>query len=152
MNTDFLTNLPENVRLGVLDGRGIALRRPSWDCDWYWGFGYLGNWDCHFHLNGLESMDSECYRKNLFDQLKVFFGDSLTIKDDKLLWKFCEIVTTIYTLREAAEVFYRGGSNYSSNPDKPSLVNKDYTQHINETLIPMQIMSLYKVLKDAKTY
>ena len=52
MNTDFLTNLPENVRLGVLDGRGIALRlgvldgrgialrRPSWDCDWYWGFGY----------------------------------------------------------------------------------------------------------------
>ena len=70
MNTDFLTNLPENVRLGVLDGRGIALRRPSWDCDWYWGFGYLGNRDCHFHLNGLESMDSECYRKNLFDQLK----------------------------------------------------------------------------------
>ena len=141
---------PANFRMGVRHGRGISLRRPSFDCDWYWGFGYLGNTQCHYHLNSLETMDWQndgLRDKNLFDQLKIHFGDSLTIKDDADLWKFCEIVTTIYTLKEAAELFCHGGSNYSTNPDKDFLKDDAMYLRIVKEMIPAQIASLYRVLE-----
>ena len=147
MDTTFLDSIPANVRLGVHHGRGISLRRPSWDCGWYWGFGYLGNRSCHFHLSGLDVFDSSLSNKNMYDQIKLFFGDSLTIKDDKALWKFCEIVRTIYSLKESAEVFGRGGSHFTSNPDAKSIKNPELVTHINEVLIPMQIRTLYQVLQ-----
>lgn len=31
----------------------IYLSKHSWDCKWYWGFGYLGNNSCHWHMEGL---------------------------------------------------------------------------------------------------
>lgn len=141
---------PANFRMGTYHGRGINLRRPSFDCDWYWGFGYLGNRDCHYHLDSLETMDwqNDAMRnKNLFDQLKIHFGDSLTIKDDADLWSFCEIVTTIYTLKEAAELFNRGGSNYTTNPDRGLLTDWTMEEKINKEFIPTQIASLYRILE-----
>ena len=131
--------------IGVMDGRGILLRVPSFDCGWYWGFGYLGNKNCHFHLNHLESMNPSLANKNLYDQLIGMFGDSLTIPKD-VLWKFCEIVQTIYTLKEAAKVFGRGGSHYTTNPDAGALKIPEYVSHINDDLIPMQIRSLWALL------
>lgn len=139
----------KDFRIGVLDGRGVALRVPSFDCDWYWGFGYLGNRDCHFHLNWLESMDDKLNNKNLFDQLKGLFGDSLTIPD-KNLWQFCEIVKTIYSLKDAAEVFGRGGSHYTTNPDAEAIKDTDIVEKINVHLIPMQIRTLWKLLEECK--
>ena len=139
---------PKNVKLGVVDGRGVMLRRPSFDCDWYWGFGYLGNSQCHYHLDGLASMEwknKDIQGKNLFDQMKIHFGESLVL-NDKSLWKFCEIVTTIYTLCKTAEVFNRGGSHFTTNPDAELLKHPEMWTHINEVLIPAQIASLYKVL------
>ena len=135
----------KDFRIGVMDSRGVMLRVPSFDCGWYWGFGYLGNRDCHFHLDHLDSMDSKLANKNLYDQLIGLFGDSLTIPKDRL-WTFCEIVKTIYTLKEAAEVFGRGGSHYTQNPDKNALTVPEYVRHINDELIPMQIRSLWALL------
>jgi hypothetical protein len=83
----------------------------------------------------------------MFDQLKIMFGESLTIPDASL-WTFCEIVKTIYTLKKAAEVFYLGGSHTSQNPDKDTLKNPEYVEHINAVLIPMQIHSMYKILAE----
>lgn len=143
-SNQFKTQL-KDFRIGVMGGRGVMLRVPSFDCGWYWGFGYLGNRDCHFHLDHLDSMDSKLANKNLYDQLIGLFGDSLTIPKDRL-WTFCEIVKTIYTLKEAAEVFGRGGSHYTQNPDKNALIVPEYVRHINGELIPMQIRSLWALL------
>jgi hypothetical protein len=147
MDTSFLNDLPKNVYLGSSPGiGGVFLRRPSWDCGWYWGFGYLGN---HFHLDGLDFMGSALSNKSLYDQIKAFFGDSLSIKDDKALWKFCEVAKTIYTLKESACLFQLGGAHYSTNPDKEALQIPEYVKHINEVLIPLQIRTLYAILKSS---
>lgn len=135
----------KDFRIGTINGHYVMLRVPSFDCGWYWGFGYLGNRYCHFHLDRLEFMDPELANKNLYDQLIGLFGDSLTIPREKL-WTFCEIVKTIYTLKEAAEVFGRGGSHYTKNPDKDALTIPEYVSHINNVLIPMQIRSLWELL------
>lgn len=109
----------------------------------------LGNLDNHFHLDSLDFMDSKLSNKNLFDQIKAFFGNSLTITDDKALWKFCEVAKTIYTLKRTAELFRLGGSHYSTNPDKEALQIPEYVKHINEVLIPLQIRTLYGILKSS---
>lgn len=139
-------NTLKDFRIGTRYGRGILFRVPSFDCDWYWGFGYLGNSQCHFHLDGLAVMDEDCANLNMFDQLKKFFGDSLTITDDKDLWKFCELSKTIYTLKSTAELFHRGGSHYTSNPDANSIKNPEIENHINCVLIPSQIRHLWTIL------
>lgn len=140
---------PANFRLGSVHGCGILLRRPSFDCNWYWGFGYVGNRGCHYHLDSLHTMDwqnKEMQNKNLYDQLKLHFGDTLTITNDRDLWTFCEIVRTIYTLRKMADLYHLGGSHFTTNPDAELLKNPDEWKRINEVLIPAQIASLYAIL------
>lgn len=140
---------PANFRLGSVHGRGILFRRPSFVCNWYWGFGYLGNRDCHYHLDSLYTFDwqnKDMQNKNLYDQLKLHFGDTLTITDDRDLWKFCEIVRTIYTLRKTAELYHLGGSHFTTNPDAELLKNPEEWKRINEVLIPAQFASLYTIL------
>lgn len=115
--------------LGIVSNENIYLRPPSWDGDWYWGFGYLGNRNCHYHLDGLNR------NRNLYDALKEHFGDTLTIPE-KYLWKFCELVKTTYALKEAAEVLGRGGSHYSNNPCRELIKNTSEVERINNIVLP----------------
>ena len=133
------TTFVEKYLIGKIDGENIYLSAPSWDCDWYWGFGYLGNRDCHYHLDGLNK------DKNLFDALREHFGDSLTINEDKL-WTFCELIATFYTLKESAEVFGRGGSHYTKNPIQDLLIDEEKTKEINDIILPALFTELDKLL------
>ena len=36
------TNFKKKYLLGYINNESIYLSPPSWDCNWYWGFGYLG--------------------------------------------------------------------------------------------------------------
>lgn len=143
---NFSDNLKQ-VQIGTYHNRPVWLRVPSFDCGWYWGFGYLGNTQCHFHLDGLAAMEPKLSGKNLYDQLVEMFGETLTIPREKL-WKFCEIVKTVYTLKEAAALFGLGGSRYTTNPDSDKITITEYSDRINNELIPLQIQSLWRLLTD----
>lgn len=133
---------PKNFNIGTKYGRGIMLRRPSFDCDWYWSVGYLGNSDTHYHVKNVEDKQNLC----MFDRFKLHFGASLRITDDKDLWLFCEIMTSLYQLKETAELLHRGGMHQTKNPDQELLKNEELYLHFVKVLIPAQIDSLYKVL------
>ena len=62
------------------------------------------------------------------------------------LWTFCEVVQTIYHLRETAEVLGRGGSHYTTNPCADLIKNPDEVKRINEVLIPKLIDEMYIAL------
>lgn len=126
--------------IGKNNGERIFLSPPSWNCGWYWGFGYLGNKNCHYHVDGL-SKD-----KNLFDAFKEHFGDSLMLRDSQL-WTACELFSTFYILKETAEVLGRGGAHYTTNPCKDVIINTDETKRINEVVLPAVFDELYKVLE-----
>jgi hypothetical protein len=72
------------ILLGKNNGQDIYLSPPSWDCGWYWGFGYLGNNNCHYHLSGLNKGKNQ----NLFDAIKEHFGDSFKLKNDNQILHF----------------------------------------------------------------
>ena len=122
----------DKVLIGKVDDKNIYLSAPSWDCDWYWEFGYLGNNHCHYHVDGL----IEKHNANLFDALKKEFGDTLTIKDDEKLWLFCELMQTAYTLKETAELIGRGGSHYTTNPFAELIKNTAEVERINTKVLP----------------
>lgn len=145
----------EKTLLGVHDGKKIYLSRPSWDCNWYWGFGYLGNKDCNYHVEGLKTIESYNFEKqvwqhefvNLHDGFKKHFGDSFVVKNDKDIWTLSELFETFYTLREAAEILGRGGSHYTTNPCKDTIINKGEVERINNIVLHAIFDEIYKILE-----
>ncbi len=131
----------EKVTLGIRksDGRIIHISKPSFDCGWYWGFGYLGNRDEHYHLSGFANGRNI----NMYDALKADY--SLNPKIENNLWEFCELVTTAYALKTTAEVLGRGGSHYCTNPLADLIINKDEVKRINEKLLPAIFNALNEI-------
>lgn len=152
---ELVREYPKYVKIGTSsrwDG-DMFIECPSWDCDWYWGFGYLERWnnrtrDIDFHTH----MDS-CFRENKdgrscnwFDGMKDLLDGGDVFTSDKDRWRFLEVVNTIYKLKETAEVFGRGGSHYTNNPCSELIKNHDEVRRINCELIPALIDEMYKIL------
>ena len=126
--------------LGIVDGEKMYLSAPSWDCGWYWGFGYLGNRNCHYHVDGLMK-DTD-----LYTGFKDHFGDSFIIKESDI-WTIAELFKTFYTLKECAEVLGRGGSHYTANPISEIITNKSEVERINNVVLPAIFDEIYKVIE-----
>lgn len=123
------------------DGHKIYITQPSWDCGWYWSFGYLGNRNEHYHLDGYANGRNI----NMYDALKEDYDLAPAIEEN--LWKFCELAKTAYTLKETAEVLGRGGSHYTTNPLAALIKNQDEVKRINEKVLPAifnELAELYK--------
>lgn len=139
------------------DNAKIWFDVPEWQCGWYWGFGYLGNKNEHYHLDGYSKKDYHIKDENgkfhfiRGDRNENMFG--CLINDYELapaikanLWQFCEIAKTIYTLKETAEVLGRGGSNFTTNLCKDEIVNKKEVHRINSVVIPKLLIKLREVM------
>ena len=148
-----LSNYPKKIYIGKKDSESIYLSAPSWDCGWYWRFGYLGNKNCHYHVDGLTkhekyNFEKKCFEyefTNLYDGFKKQFGDSLIV-DDKNLWTLCELFKTFYTLKETANVLNTGGSHYTTNPCADIITNKVEAKRINDVVLPQLFEHIYKIL------
>ena len=159
MNTQnkTLSNYPSKIYIGKNNDEKIYLSAPSWDCNWYWGFGYLGNKNCHYHIDGLTkhenyNFEKKCYEyefTNLFDGFKKHFGSSLIVRDSQL-WTLVELFSTFYKLRETAEVLGRGGAHYTNNPCKDIIINKEEVDRINNIVLPNIFEAIYKILIPAQ--
>ncbi len=114
--------MKQKILLGRSDDEPMYLASPNWDCNWYVGFGYLGNNNLSTHLDW--HLDQKIPDENMYDQMLKTFGDSLTplLTDEKDLWKFCELFSSWKVLKKAYEIYNRGGSHYTTT--KPDL--KDY--------------------------
>ena len=130
-------DIPERY-LGKLDGEDVWLPPPSWDCGWYWGYGYIQNDKLHTSFKRLDTND------NLFNAIQKRFDGTFTLQDNKL-WAFCELMVTFYALKEITEVYDRGGSFYASNPLADIIRNHEEVKRINETLLPKIFIEIDKL-------
>lgn len=134
------TNFTSDILIGNIKGGGyVHLAAPSWDCDWYWGFGYIQNKNINTHFDSLGN-------NNMYDNIKDNFTDFI-IQDDKDLWQFCELMQTFYNLKNTAEVLGRGGSHYTKNPLSELIKNTDEVERINNILMPAIFDEIYALLK-----
>lgn len=132
------------------EGTRYWLECASWDCGWYWGFGYVETYtnnkkpemsrdiESHQHFDGL------FLKKGIFDSFKELLTE--TPLQNNEIWQLLELMKTFYTLRETAETYNRGGSHITTNILKDKLQNKEEEKRINEELIPSICKEVYKIL------
>ena len=104
------------------DSEPLFLEKHSWDCGWYWGFGYIGNKNTHFHFDSL--LENTKYASEIFKQTNISDSDWWVIRD---------LFKQAYALKAAAET-YRYGGHQTSRPgvtdilksqEKADALNKD---------------------------
>ena len=110
------------------DGRMIYIAPPTWDCNWYWSFGYLKATGEHFHLRNYGNL-------NWKDALERDYTLNVKLRGDNL-WKFYELAKTAYGLKDAAEILGRGGCNVTDNPLTEVIKNKAEVDRINQIVLP----------------
>ncbi len=125
------TSWTKRYYIGTADGERIYMTAPKWDCGCYWSFGYLGNNNCHYHLDGLNKGKNQHLRDEILEHF-----DSSIFKNDSLLWEFTELALTAYALKEAAEVLGRGGSHTARNPLAETIINTKEVERINSEVLP----------------
>ena len=150
-----LREYPKFTKLGTsshFDG-DVFIKRPSFECGWYWGFGYLERWngrkgdiDFHSHIDHEFGTNKDGRRVNWYEGMQDLLDQGDVFVDDHDRWKFLEIVKTIYNLKMTAEVLGRGGSHYASNPLADEIKHHNEVRRINNYLIPKLIDEMYKVL------
>ena len=143
------------------NGEKVWLETPSWDCDWYWGFGYLSTKTGHTHANGLtgkfEYWDAEkrCHRltseymHNIYDSPKLV---ETTFTENEG-WKLSELFKEFYLLKDMAEYTHRNPAScnlttspVTQNPEKMAVWQKE----INEVMIPLITAEILRILTPEK--
>lgn len=133
----------------VYDGRICTLKPPSWDCGWYWGWGYLGNRDLHTHWDSVKSD----YNKNQDKKEHLYClvdidGDNYkgNPKYQSIKWELEDLMESFYTLKGAAALYNRGGSNFSGKDRLKELHNEDAWLRINTVEIPAIFKRFYELV------
>ena len=143
MKKKIINKFGKHYLLGInKDGDYVYLEEPSWDCGWYWGFGYLHTYtnnkqpersrdlSSHFHF------DSTFLNKNKAscDVFKEYFKE--TVLTETEVWELVDYMKTFYTLKSAAELFKNGYSHQTERAKLESLKSEEQRDLINQSWLP----------------
>lgn len=162
----------KNVYLLGADKDGIKywLEGPTWDCGWYWGFGYVETYQCNSMPSRAKDIDSHQHIDSSFIGKVDYYNYELkqwgrteyihniydcprlakTTFDEETGWILSELFQEFYTLKKTAELFHSGGAGVATSPLKDILQLTDYENHINKVLIPAITAKIIELLTPAK--
>lgn len=142
------------------DGNYWYLEEPSWDCDWYWGLGYLEVYKqnkvkvpgCHWIHTHIDShfFSNRESTKPFFEIFEDEFAASTL--DNKAMWKFFEYAQTLYTLKKMSGLVHLGDSHITEAP-YVNIKDDELYKRINQEMIPSVFKSMYELLiPDGSTF
>lgn len=130
------------------DNKKVYLTEASWDCGWYWGFGYVNT----FKKNDIcdhQHFDSLFLENNIFYSFKEYFKQT-TLKNDDI-YLLLNYMKEFYICQKYAEVLRHGGYITTRAPSITEEKNKEANQkeieRINKILIPELFEKIYKLLE-----
>ena len=138
------------------EGTKYWLEAPSWDCGWYWAFGYVETYtnnnypeksrdiNSHQHFDSLFLNDSKV---NAFDAFKEFFKE--TTLNEKEIWLLIDYMYSFYALKRAAEILSRGYSHMTEKAKLSEVQNSEMAKEINEKMLPAIFKQIDILLSDA---
>lgn len=134
------------------EGTNYWLEAPSWDCGWYWGFGYIETYTNNRRPNIAKDISSHSHFDSMFmngpenarDQFKNFFVKT-TLTDNEI-WELCDYMKTFYTLKTVAELFGRGYSYYTARAKVDGLIQLEQVDQINKVHLPEIFQRIEKLL------
>lgn len=145
-------------------GELLWLEATSWDCNWYWGFGYIETYtnnkrpdlvrdiSSHSHWSGLigkqerYDRDKGCFV--LDSQYIHYFNENHdiaeTVLTDKESRELADLMKSFYTLKDMAEIYHIGNSRTSATGI--CLSDKAQEDNINQVLMPKIFNRVYQIL------
>lgn len=140
------------------DGWKYWLEAPSWDCGWYWGFGYVETYrdrrkpsnaldiNSHGHIEGLlgEGEDKNGgYCHNLFDSV-TFIKTTFTEQEG---WILTELFRQFYLFREMADFWHNRSCGTTKSPILWNTKTAKKQQELfNEKMIPQVTAKIIEML------
>jgi hypothetical protein len=131
-------------------GNKYWLEEPTWDCNWYWGFGYIETYTNNNNPNKSKDIKSHQHAENFISKWFVEWNGSKPILKEKSFnekegWELSELFEQFYFLKKAVEMFGRGKAHISDTTIplwKDPLKEKE----INEKLIPIITTRILEIL------
>jgi len=157
MKKKTINKFGEHYLLGVnKDGEHVYLEKESWDCGWYWGFGYLHTFtndrqptrsvdiSSHFHFDGkfLEGPLSA------YDTFREYFKETVLTNNE--IWELVDLMTTAYTLKKTAAILSHGYSYYTDRAKISDLKDKELEEKINHEFLPEVFDRIRALLTEGK--
>ena len=137
-------------------GQYVWLEKESWDCGWYWGFGYLHTFTNNEHPTYSKDIASHTHFKSVFMKSPVFtkkafeeYFEETTLTEDEMRI-LCDYMETYYILKDAAGLFHHGYSWQTSKASIDGLKSEELEAHINKVLLPELFKRIEELLSPAK--
>ena len=121
----FLGTMATNFN-SLSKGDRIYIDKHSFDCGWYWGFGYIGNAHMHTHFDSVFLKGANDIKM----PSELFVVPKYT---DKEWWLILDLFKQAYTLKQCAEVYQYGG-HYITNEHTQLIKNDELADKINSDL------------------
>lgn len=136
----------------------VWLEEPVWDCGWYWGFGYVEIYtrnnpsvaiDIEMHTHWDSHIVGRIGGKYVYHINEHPYFKATTLTNSEA-WYLSELMKSFYTLKESAELFYRGGSHIiSSKHTAGFLKDRNISDRINNILLPKLFSRIDRLLSPA---
>jgi len=145
-------------------GEFIWLEQATWDCEWYWGFGYIETYtnnqhpelsrDINSHSHWSELVGKQEYydhekgctrtRPDYVHHLNVNPDIAETVLTEKESWELADLMQSYYTLKDTAGLYHSGNSHLTTTGI--DLKNKEQEDYINKVLMPKIFNRVYEIL------
>lgn len=130
------------------DNKKVYLTEASWDCGWYWGFGYVNAFTSR-DICDHQHFDSLFLNNNIYDSFKEYFKETPLTNDE--IWALLGYMKEFYIMREYSDMLHSGNHITSKAKNilqekNQSANNLEYTR-INEVLMPELFEKIYKLLE-----
>jgi len=133
-----------------VEGQRYWLEAPSWDCDWYWGFGYVETYTNNRSPRNSRDIASHQHADRFMSKWFIEWNGSKPILvkqtfSEKEGWELSELFKQFYFLQKAAENFNRGKCHCAETTiekwAKPKLAKE-----INEVILPKVMNRILEIL------
>jgi len=143
----------KNIYLLGMDeqGKKYWLEEASWDCNWYYGFGYVETYTNNNNPGASRDIESHQHFDGLFLNKDYNSFKKLLVKtplNDDEIWKLLELMRTFYILKDYHALIHRGGANYTQNDLYGIIKNDDEFKRLKEEIFPKLFNEIYKLLED----
>ena len=138
--------------LGLKDGEKIYLERPSFDCSWYWGFGYLHTFTNNRAPELSRDISSHTHFDTTFKSYEnIFTGKEKSLLDktvlnDRETWQLYELMKTAYNARNYSDMLHKHGAHITKNVCADYIGNDAEYKRINNDLLPRVFKEIELIL------
>jgi hypothetical protein len=146
------------------EGKLVWLEAPSWDCGWYWGFGYMEIYTNNVHPERAKDIVSHSHWNEFVGKVEIYDVEtgqfihtdykyhinespllSETVLTENESWLISDLMKSFYTLKEAAAVLGNGDSHYASDPSK-TCQDTELANKINQEILPKLFEQVISIL------